>query len=105
MNARITVIKKTLHMDIIQEDLPNLAAIAAPCSDLRDAQAFEVQDDHIACTEGFCAHAWKTIGPVVTRVCRGETLNGPDAFPPCADGLRPVTFHIEPIEDERTSGA
>lgn len=82
MNPRITVIKKTLHMDIIEEHLPNLAAIAAPCSDLRDAQAFEVQDDHIACTEGFCAHAWKTIGPVVTRVCRGERLNGPDASPP-----------------------
>jgi len=105
VNARITVVKRTLHMDVIQEYLPKLAAIATPCTDLREGQVFEVQGEHIACPEGFCDYAWSTIERMVGRACKGEQLMWANAFPCCADGLRPVTFHIEPIEDERTSGA
>ncbi len=99
MNACITLIKRALHIASIQKHLPKLAPIATACADLRDDQAFEVQGHHVACPEGFCSHAWNTVERAIAQVCRGEELVGPNAFPCCADGLRPVTFHVELFED------
>jgi len=105
MGARITVVKTSLHKDLIARHFPEAALSATPCPEFREGQVFEVQGQHIACPEGFCDYAWSTIERMVERACKGEQLMWANAFPCCADGLRPVTFHIEPIEDERTSGA
>lgn len=99
MNARITVVRKTLHIDIIRQHFPEAAETATACPDLTEGQVFEVRGGHIACPEGFCDDAWTTMEGLATRACNGEKLLWASAFPCCADGLRPVTFHIESIDD------
>ncbi len=99
MNARITVIKRTLHLDVIRRHLPEDVDTAELCRDFHEGQAFEVRGEELTPPEGFCEVAWAAIEKNVARACRGERLMRGNAFPCCTDGLRPVTFHVEPIED------
>ena len=99
MSARITIIKRTLHRDVISQYLPEAAAAAEACPEFREGQVFEIPGAVPVMPEGFCDYAWGTIERFVARACKGEKLLWANAFPCCADGLRPVTFHIEPSED------
>lgn len=100
MGARITVIKRALHMDVISRHLPEDVGIAALCRDFKEGQMLEIRGDIPVMPEGFCEVAWQAIERSVARACRGEHLMRGSAFPCCTDGLRPVTFHVEAIEDK-----
>jgi uncharacterized repeat protein (TIGR04076 family) len=99
VNARITVIKRSLNRDIFESHLPDTLARAVACPDFEEGQTFLVRGDHPVRPEGFCDYAWMTLERLVTRACADEALMMGTAFPCCADGLRPVTFHIESIAD------
>jgi uncharacterized repeat protein (TIGR04076 family) len=99
MSARITVIKRSMNMDVIRRYLPESVATAELCRDFTEGQTFEIKGPVPTMPEAFCEVAWQTMERNVARACKGEHLMRSDAFPCCTDGLRPVTFHIEPIED------
>lgn len=101
MSARITVIKRSLNMDIVRRHLPQDVGAVEVCRDFREGQVFEIPGDAPAMPEGFCDVAWQAIERNVARTCRGEKLMRGNAFPCCADGLRPVTFFVEPIVDSK----
>jgi uncharacterized repeat protein (TIGR04076 family) len=100
VNARITVIKRSLNRDIFERHLPAAISRAKACPEFEEGQTFLVRGgDHLVRPEGFCDYAWMTLERLVARACAGEELMMGTAFPCCADGLRPVTFHIEPSGD------
>jgi len=99
VGARITVIKRSMNMDVISQYLPESVATAELCRDFEEGQTFEINGPVPTMPEGFCEVAWQTMERNVARACKGERLMWSNAFPCCTDGLRPVTFRIEPIAD------
>lgn len=72
-----------------------------PCPVYEDGQEFIVENMEMP--EGFCGSAWQTIYPNVRTLHNGGNYSYFDekgtAITCCADGLRPVIFKIERIED------
>ena len=104
MNARTTVIKRSINRDIFERHWPDALARAVACPDFEEGQTLLVHGDDLARPEGFCDYAWVTFERLVARACAGETLMMGTAFPCCADRLRPVTFHIESVAGSWRSG-
>jgi len=98
MDARITVVKRAFHKDLIEEHLPERAAEATPCPVFEDGQAFEIKGPFPAKPEGFCDWAWVDIQRNVAMACMGAELPAGCAFTCCSDGLRPVIFRIQAVE-------
>jgi len=96
--ARITIIKRAFHRDVIAEHLPSLLAEAVPCPAFREGQTFEVTDPFGAKPEGFCDWAWSDIRRTVALTMMGAKPTPGTEFTCCSDGLRPVTFRIQCIE-------
>jgi len=97
-NARITVIKKAFHQDVIDEYFPHLSAEAQPCPVFEAGQTFEVDAPFGSKPEGFCDWAWADIRKVVALTMMGAAPTPGTEFPCRSDGLRPVTFRIQRIE-------
>ena len=97
--ARITVIKRALHTDVIDQYLPQLSGQVAACSVFEDGQTFEVDPPFGAKPEGFCDWAWADIHKVVTLTMMGADPTPGIEFSCCSDGLRPVTFRVQRIEE------
>jgi len=97
-NARITVIKKVFHQDIIDEYLPHLSGQAEICSVFDVGQTFEVEGPFGSKPDGFCDWAWADIHKVVALTMMGANPTPGTEFTCCSDGLRPVTFRIQRIE-------
>lgn len=101
--VRITVMKKVLHQDLLDEYL-------APSARERGfslCSAFEVGDTFVLngmeYPEGFCHWAWADIQRDVMMVMFGQgfpwVAPAKTAITCCTDGFRPVTFKVERIED------
>ena len=98
---KITVLKKTFHEDIakIYEN-----PIKHAC-ELKEGQVFI--SNHGEMPEGMCSEAWKSVGEFANRLYKGETnlfdgwMKDPNsAVISCNDGVRPVSFLIELIEEK-----
>jgi uncharacterized repeat protein (TIGR04076 family) len=99
--CKITVLKRTIHQDLVDEYLdPNAAATIGVCPCFREGQEF-MQDDSLQPPVGFCTWAWADIRcNVMTILCGGDW---PDTKPGlcitcCSDGIRPVIFKLERIQ-------
>ena len=72
-----------------------------PCPVYEDGQEYVI--DKIEMPEGFCGSAWQTIYPNIRTLYNGGNYSYFDergtAITCCADGLRPVIFKVERIED------
>ncbi|MFC2094853.1 TIGR04076 family protein [Candidatus Bipolaricaulota bacterium] len=99
MNARITVMKRAFHKDMIDQYFPEYAKKATPCPVFEDGQVFKIKGIFPSMPEGFCDWAWADIQRNVAMACMGATMPSGCQFTCCSDGLRPVTFRIEAIED------
>lgn len=101
--CKITVIKKTINTDIAEEYCQNKVD-TCPC--------FEVGQEFIAGFEkpvNFCDWAWNDLLRFVTALLtRGNFANGifegwmkdeRTMIACCTDGVRPVVFKLERIED------
>ena len=99
MNARVTVIKKAFNKDVIDKYVPEHGASAMVCPVFEEGQTFDVKGPFPSRPDGFCDWAWVDIHRNVAMACMGATLPPGCAFPCCSDGLRPVTFRVEPIEE------
>jgi len=101
--ARITVVKKAHHKDLLDEYLSDKAREQG----FDICTAFEVGDEFILegmeYPEGFCHWAWADIQRDVMMVLFGQGFPwvGPEAtaITCCTDGFRPVTFKVERIDE------
>lgn len=98
--VKITAIKQTVYTDLIaQYENP----LEQPC-ELQVGQVFLSQNGKMP--HGFCQNAWETIAPFVNTLAKGGgnfyngwMKNPQSAMISCNDGFRPMSFHLETIED------
>ena len=97
--CRITVLKKTLHEDIVSDFASSDIKI---CNRVEVGQEFIVEDP-FTCPQGLCHWAWADIRhDIYACTLGGERpwANPPDvAITCCTDGYRPVFFRIEGIQE------
>ena len=98
MQARITVIKKAFHQDVIERYFPERVGQAKVCSVFQEGQTFMVDGPFPSKPEGFCDWAWTDIHKVVALTMMGANPTPGTEFTCCSDGLRPVTFRIQRVE-------
>ena len=98
--VRITVLKTGFEEDLAKEyGLPGIGR----CPEHKVGEVYETFHHK---PDGFCNEAWKAISHYVFALCHGSgpffkdwiTRDG-IAINSCNDGLRPVIFKIERIED------
>ena len=98
MDARITVVKRSLNEDLIQTYFPEHVGKLTACPVFEDGQVFEIKGIFPSKPEGFCDWAWADIQRNVAMACMGADMPSGCQFTCCSDGLRPVTFRIEAVE-------
>jgi uncharacterized repeat protein (TIGR04076 family) len=95
--VKITVLKRTIFPDVVDEFLPS----GAPrCEVLEDGQEFFV-DDVTVPPEGFCEYAYADLHRYIVSIRNGDNFGLKEdgmAIACCTDGFRPVLFKIERIE-------
>ena len=79
--CKITVLKRTVHQDLIDEYLKEgVAEQIGPCDRFEDGQEF-IQDESLSPPEGFCTWAWADIrGNVVAIMFGGKLYRRSFAF-------------------------
>jgi len=95
--VKITVLKRTIYPDIVDEFLPSGTS---PCEIFEEGQEF-ILDSVTVPPEGFCAWAYADIHKyiVLARYDGDFGLKQEGAaIACCTDGFRPVVFKIERIE-------
>jgi uncharacterized repeat protein (TIGR04076 family) len=99
--CRISVIKRTLHEDLVEEYVSDTRPDFGQCGAYEDGQEFVIEAFPIK-PEGFCDWAWADIHRDVVAVMFGASypwIGKPGtAITCCTDGLRPVVFKVEAIE-------
>jgi len=103
--CRITVLKRFLYKDLIEEFLDEKYKDVDFCECFKEGQEF-VLDGYSALSdvpENFCASAWADIRQDVMTIVFGGNLPGlkkhGTAVSGCRDWFRPVLFKIERIEN------
>jgi uncharacterized repeat protein (TIGR04076 family) len=96
--CKITVLKRTLHQDLMDEYLKEAMPL---CERFQDGQEFIVEGP-FASPEDFCAWAWADIRKEVFAVALGGNLHWTKrsdvAIVCCTDGYRPVIFKVERVD-------
>jgi len=101
--VRITVVKRMVNADLIREYATDgdKDERIAPCSVFSDGQSFVSRG--LTQPDGFCSWAWADIQRDVAWVALGGVQPNHKvpgtAITCCTDGLNPVFFRLEPIED------
>ena len=100
MKCKITVVKRFEPKDVIGRDfiLPSGKKIVK--CDLKEGESFISIDGNIP--EGFCNAAWSSVSRTVHLFRFGgnyPAFEPGTAYVTCPDGIRPVSFKLEIIED------
>jgi uncharacterized repeat protein (TIGR04076 family) len=102
VSCRITVLRRTLHRDLMDEFLDRERGICRPCTAFEDGQEFLIKGFPLR-PDGFCDWAWADIHKDVMAVMFGADypwIAAPGtAITCCTDGLRPVVFKVERVPD------
>ncbi len=103
-DCRITVLKRTLNADLASE---YVEMAVGPCECFTEGQEFTVSA--MGKPEGFCGWAWDDIFKTVVALSRGGNfsegmfkgwMKDPGCMITCcSDGIRPVIFKVERIEE------
>jgi uncharacterized repeat protein (TIGR04076 family) len=100
--CRITVLERTLNAPLAEQYGGHQPVPL--CEDFSDGQVFLLDD--AGRPEGFCGSAWESISKYVFafvsggRAFYGDWMKDPDTMIACCnDGLRPVVFLLERIDD------
>jgi uncharacterized repeat protein (TIGR04076 family) len=100
-NCKITVLRRTLHLDLMDEYLDGELGTFDRCSAFHEGQEFIIEG-FPAKPEGFCDGAWAGIHTDVTTMIFGGSypwIQQPGtAITCCTDGLRPVIFKVERVD-------
>jgi len=99
--CKITVVKRTINQDLIDEYLSDTRESLGLCQAYDDGQEFIIESFPLK-PEGFCDWAWADIHRDVVAVMFGGSYSwinqSGTAITCCTDGLRPVIFKVERIE-------
>lgn len=99
--CKITVVKRTINQDLIDEHVRDTGESVGRCSAFEDGQEFIIEG-FAKKPDGFCDWAWASIHKDVVVVMFGGAypwLKRPGtAITCCTDGLRPVIFSVERVE-------
>lgn len=102
-SCKITVLRKMINRDFVNEySSLDLSDQCLGCHLLTVGQEFLVED-HNSIPEGFCAWAWGDIQKDVTHIMFDGSypwMKKPGtAISSCSDGLMPVIFKIEKLNE------
>lgn len=103
--CKITVLKRTINQDLIDEYIEDECGDMGPCEVLADGQEFVIEslEELSKVPEGFCAWAWADIRKDILCLASGGEMPGfkqPGiAITGCTDWFRPVIFRVERMED------
>lgn len=99
---KITVIKKTLNKDLINEFVIEEYKGITDCEKFENGQEFVIDPNLGSIPEGFCNWAWADIRNDINLIASGGNILGINkqglAISSCSDHFRPVYFKIERIE-------
>jgi uncharacterized repeat protein (TIGR04076 family) len=98
---KIKVLKRLAPEEIFDEMPVAKKDWMVPCGLYEDGQEYII--DKLAMPEGFCGSAWQTIYSNLRTLYHGGNYSYFDekgtTVTCCADGVRPVIFKVERIED------
>lgn len=101
--CKITVLKRTINQDLIDEYLDDAYTGIGVCDCFTDGQEIVI-DDYSGVPEGFCASAWADIRKDMLAVAMGANMPGirqpGTIIAGCLDWFRPVIFKIERMADD-----
>ena len=96
--CKITVLKRTVNQDLIDDYLDDGYKGVGLCDFFRDGQEMVVED-YAMVPEGFCTSAWADIRQDILTVAMGANLPGirqpGTVITGCRDWFRPVIFKVE----------
>jgi uncharacterized repeat protein (TIGR04076 family) len=99
--CKITVLKRTIDKELIDEYLENPHEHPGPCEYLNEGQEFIVEQVWVA-PQGFCAWAWADIRRDILTVAGGGGFPGMKkdgvVITGCSDWFRPVIFKVERVD-------
>ncbi|MCJ7622847.1 MAG: TIGR04076 family protein [Anaerolineaceae bacterium] len=99
--CKITVVKRTINQDLIDEYVSDTRKDFGLCQVYEDGQEFVVEN-FPSRPDGFCDWAWADIQRDVVAVMFGGSFpwiqDLRTAITCCTDGFRPVIFKVEMIE-------
>ena len=101
--CKITVLKRTLNKDLLEEYLEDKYKDMKPCEIFKDKQEFVLKGDDAFSQppKDFCAWAWADIRKDIMTVALGCDMPGMNqqgmVIAGCTDWFRPVIFKIERI--------
>jgi uncharacterized repeat protein (TIGR04076 family) len=103
---KITVVKRVAHTDLLEKHMntDDFPQAAGACEVMKDGQEFIMEGLFARRPENFnCQGAWHDIQRNLASVMYGGNLpwikQPGTVVASCSDGLRPVSFRIERIED------
>lgn len=103
--CKITVLKRTINQDLIDEYLEDTHKDIGPCECFREGQEFVVEShkELSVVPEDFCAWAWADIRRDILTVAVGGDMPGfrqrGTVITGCTDWFRPVIFKVERVEN------
>jgi len=101
--VKVTVLKKFKPIDVFGKDFKNPKGEIVPeCNVFEEGQILISEDGEKP--EGFCGFGWRAIQPEAMVLAFGgnfwESWTEPGTmYVACPDGLRPVCFKLERIEE------
>lgn len=102
--CKITIIKRTINKDLIEEYLIEDYKDMKLCERFKDAQEFIIDPNSASVPENFCDWAWADIRQDIATVASGGKFfwlkNPKMTISCCSDWFRPVYFKIENIEPQ-----
>jgi len=104
-NCKITVLKRTIHRDLIDQFLDHAYQDMDRCEVFRDGREFAIEssEELSVVPEGFCAWAWADIRKDILTVATGGNMPGlrqpGTVITGCTDWFRPVIFKVERVEN------
>jgi len=100
--CRITVLKRSLNKDLIEDYLDDTYHDLKPCDIFKDGQEIIIDPNVLKVPDGFCHWAWADIrNDIITIASGGNILgmkNKGTVITGCSDWSRPVLFKVERIE-------
>jgi uncharacterized repeat protein (TIGR04076 family) len=102
-DCKITVIKRSVNRDIVNDYLKDEYQEIKPCERFKDGQEFVIaKEDRYRPPEGFCEWAWADIRQDILALAYGgkppHMKNENANIAGCTDWFRPVYFKIERVE-------
>lgn len=102
--CKITVLKRTFYPELAKEYIP--FDDFGPCDQMKEGDVFVTGGIFgNECPQGFCAMAWQAVSLQATTLAGGGKVFGHDEvhIACCNDGVRPVIFRLEGIDDGTAS--